>query len=604
MKSLLTTCISLAMAMTMPTIGTAMPQPDLETDEQQINLSDGVFREYRLAVFFTRQEFESPRFNKDRAKVRAHLKELEDYLNSIYVRDAGVKFTMVYDDRLIDESVNSENVYINNITQVINDHIGSEAYDVGVGCLYSGDPDDYGLAGLATLSGLPYDVWKANVTSMKQEDRTIAHELAHLFGCEHPWVTGSEPGKSGQSIAGYGFSSKTHFLSLGSLKQLMPTVQWADKRIDDSLRFVSATNTPPRIDRNLMKREYVVPKNTFFTIRVYATDNEQTQLNYSHAQWDFLPYREAHFPAFPSSHNPVLNFGRTYSTANNSKVINSDVLPVGEYQMLISVSDALPTDQAIALRQAPLRDNFLTTIKVVEATPFKITSDMASEYKTGQRIKLTWDVDHTFFDTDSKVRITLSDDGGETFNHVLVPSTANDGECEVIFPQTTIGRKTTYEYEGTPIFTMGKAVLRLEVIGQGFYDITDNNRSQGGAEITQSDIALHGTPDSAYVYIKLNDPMPPMPNITATLNGTSIPVDYSETVEDNITRRLWVAQANGTETCYAQYIERESDPVGITLPEAEADKADGTAYDLTGKPISNPQKGTIYIKQGHKIIHR
>lgn len=550
---------------------TTITPEQLAQEEQAINISDGVFREYRLAVLFTREEYNSPRFNRDRNKIKAHLKELEDYLNSIYVRDAGVKFTMVYDDRLIDTSLPSDEVFIdfNTSTNAINNHIGADAYDIGVVCNYYGSIDAGGTAGRTSFGCIQWEGMKGNVESSKQNNRTIAHELTHAFGCEHTWVTGSEPGQSGQSIAGYGFSSSTHFLSLASLNQLITIASRADKwRNAAYIRTVSTTNTAPRIERDRMKREYVVPKNTFFTIPVYATDDEQTELNYAYAQWDFLAYKAAHFPTFPSQHSNVFNFGRTYSTANNYLVLNSDNLPVGNYKMLFSVSDAIPTEEAIAKKQAPLRDNYLTMIKVVDVEkPFKMDANLKTEFKTGERFTLTWDVDKTFFGDDSKVRVLLSDDGGITFNHILVPETANDGECEVVMPQQAIGEKYTYEN----ISKMGKAVLRLEVIGKGYYDISNNNPSQndpcqGGSTVTDCGIQFNNLPESNYLKLAYGETAPVAPTLTATKNGVNVPVTYSESKEGNLTRRLWVANDGTTESAYVQWVESEANaPINVSF---------------------------------------
>lgn len=550
----------------------------LANEEKQVLISDGAFREYRLAVLFTREEFNSPRFNRSRDKIKAHLKDLEDYLNSIYVRDAGVKFTMVYDDRLIDENLPSNQVFIdfNTSTKAITERIGTDAYDIGVVCNYYGSEESGGTAGRTSLGCIQWDDWKGNIESSKQEDRTIAHEMAHAFGCEHPWKTGSEPGGSGQSIAGYGFSSKTHFLSLASLTQLIQTARTADNIRNASKKTYSTTNTAPRIDRDRMKRQYIVPKNTFFTLPIYAADNEQRELNYAYAQWDYVAYRAAHFATFPSSHNNVLDIGRKYSSANYYLVQNSNEIPVGEYKMLLSVSDALPMAEAIEKKQAPLRDNYLTMIKVVDVDkPFKINPALKQEFKTGERFTLKWDVDENFFNTaDSKVRVLLSDDGGETFKHVLVPEAPNNGQCEVVMPQKVIDRVPTYTVtapetgEVIPIWYMGKAVLRLEVIGQGYYDITDNapNKQEGGGtEVKANAIQFSGLPESNYLKIGEADDMPQKPTLIASKNGVAVNVTYTETTESNLTRRLWVASDGTDESAYVQWIERVAATAPITV---------------------------------------
>ena len=586
---------------------TTLTAEQLANEEKQVRISDGAFREYRLAVLFTREEFNSPRFNRSRDKIKAHLKELEDYLNSIYVRDAGVKFTMVYDDRLIDENLPSNEVFIdkaNTATKAITQRIGSDAYDIGVVCNYYGSEDVGGHAGETSLGCIQWDDMKGNVVSSKQEDRTIAHELAHAFGCEHPWVTGSEPGKSGQSIAGYGFSSKTHFLSLASLTQLIQTARTAEKIRPnlENIKTYSTTNTAPRIDRDRMKRQYIVPKNTFFTLPIYAADNEQSELNYAYAQWDYVAYRAAHFPTFPSSHNNVLEFGRKYSTANNYLVKNSNELPVGEYKMLLSVSDVLPMAEAIEKKQAPLRDNYLTMIKVVDVDkPFKINPTLKKTFTTGERFTLKWDVDEKFFNTsESKVRVLLSDDGGNTFKHVLVPEAPNNGQCEVVMPQQVISRIPTYVVGDTPIWTMGQAVLRLEVVGQGYYDITDNDPGGegGGSEVNANTIQFVGLPESNYIKIGEGDALPEKPTLTASKNGTHVDITYTETTEGNFTRRLWVASDGTDESAYVQWIERVAAVAPITVKFADTKGALGSIHYLAtfsaDHPTLLPQGVTAY----------
>lgn len=589
---------------------TSLTAEQLANEEKQVRISDGAFREYRLAVLFTREEFNSPRFNRSRDKIKAHLKELEDYLNSIYVRDAGVKFTMVYDDRLIDENLPSNQVYIdfNTSTKAITDRIGTDAYDIGVLCNYYGSEDAGGTAGRTSLGCIQWDALKGNIESSKQEDRTIAHEMSHAFGCEHPWVTGSEPGGSGQSIAGYGFSSKTHFLSLASLTQLIQTARTADTIRNASKKTYSTTNTAPRIDRDRMKRQYIVPKNTFFTLPIYAADNEQSELNYAYAQWDYVAYRAAHFATFPSSHNNVLDIGRKYSSANFYLVKNSETLPVGEYKMLLSVSDALPVAEAIEMKQAPLRDNYLTMIKVVDVDkPFKINPTLKTTFTTGERFTLKWDVDEKFFNTaESKVRVLLSDDGGETYKHVLVPEAPNTGQCEVVMPQQEIKRMPTYSVtipetgEVIPIWSMGKAVLRLEVIGQGYYDITDNNPGGegGGSEVNANPIQFTGLPDSNYIKIGEGDELPSMPTLTATKNGSRVNVTFTETTEGNFTRRLWVASDGTDESAYVQWIERVAATAPITVRFADTKGNVGNIHYLATfsapHPTQLPQGITAY----------
>ena len=227
----------------------------------------------------------------------------------------------------------------------------------------------------------------------------------------------------------YGYPYKEDFISLESLRMMHPVTMESDYKLPAAAKHTAPTNTAPRIDRAKMRAEYRVPKGTFFTIPVYATDAEQTSLLYTFNQFGCHSGNPATFPVFPPQRDAKLSFGRRYGGA--SMIANSDEIPVGNYRFWLSVSDALPVEEAIAKKQAPLYDGYIANVKVVNATPFKITSNIAPQYAMGQKLTLKWSMDKTFFKAGSKVRVVMSDDFGATFSHVLVPSTANDGECEV-----------------------------------------------------------------------------------------------------------------------------------------------------------------------------
>lgn len=74
-------------------------------------LSDGIFREYRLAVFMSYNELHSPKFKGDVEKIKAFWRELEAFLNDIYVRDLGVRFTIIEDERLIEREYHGAYTY-------------------------------------------------------------------------------------------------------------------------------------------------------------------------------------------------------------------------------------------------------------------------------------------------------------------------------------------------------------------------------------------------------------------------------------------------------------------------------------------------------------
>ena len=519
-------------------------------------ISDGVFREYRLAVYMTNEGFRSEQLNQDVSKVKAFWKELETFLNNIYVRDLGVRFTIVQDERLIEKSYKGSYAYDAG-TKLINAAIGSDAYDIGIVVNYI---EGGALQGLASPGGVKFQDRKGWAIVNSQEMITIGHELGHLFGADHPFVGGAglvgrctEP-KSGQSMMSYGYPYKEDFISLESLRMMQPVTKESDYKLPATAKHTTPTNTAPRIDQSKMRAEYRVPKGTFFTIPVYATDAEQSSLLYAFNQFGCHSGNPATFPVFPPQHDAKLSFGRRYGGA--SMIANSDEIPVGNYRFWLSVSDALPVEEAIAKKQAPLYDGYIANVKVVNATPFKITSNIASQYTMGQKLTLKWSVDKTFFKEGSKVRVVMSDDFGETFSHVLVPSTANDGECEVYLPQKLMEKFSTY----FNIWFAGKGLIRLETIDDDFqyYDISNNALVDGGIEVVKSPVTFEGLPTNNYLKIAANAPLPPAPQITAKVNNAPVVPSFSETTEGNMTIRTWRVQQGKEVYGGQQFIEREA----------------------------------------------
>ena len=519
-------------------------------------ISDGVFREYRLAVYMANEGFRSEQLNQDVSKVKAFWKELETFLNNIYVRDLGVRFTIVQDERLIEKSYKGSYAYDAG-TKLINAAIGSDAYDIGIVVNYIVGG---ALQGLASPGGVKFHERKGWAIVNSQEMITIGHELGHLFGADHPFVGGAglvgrctEP-KSGQSMMSYGYPYKEDFISLESLRMMHPVTMESDYKLPAAAKHTAPTNTAPRIDRAKMRAEYRVPKGTFFTIPVYATDAEQTSLLYTFNQFGCHSGNPATFPVFPPQRDAKLSFGRRYGGA--SMIANSDEIPVGNYRFWLSVSDALPVEEAIAKKQAPLYDGYIANVKVVNATPFKITSNIESQYAMGQKLTLKWSVDKTFFKEGSKVRVVMSDDFGATFSHVLVPSTANDGECEVYIPQKLMEKFSTY----FNIWFAGKGLIRLETIDDDFqyYDISNNALVDGGIEVVKSPVTFEGLPTNNYLKLAVDAPLPPAPQVTAKVNNATVEPTFSEKTEGNLTIRTWTVLQGGEVYGGQQFIEREA----------------------------------------------
>ena len=109
-------------------------------------------------------------------------------------------------------------------------------------------------------------------------------------------------------------------------------------------------------------------------------------------------------------------------------------------------------------------------VNIADGKTFAITNGMNDEYQGGDKITLHWQVDPNFFDSNSKVRILLSDDFGKTFKYTLVESTENDGTCEITLPNIEIG---TVEWGKQPKIQLPAGVIKVEVIDHIAFAITN-----------------------------------------------------------------------------------------------------------------------------------
>ena len=518
------------------------------------SLSDGVFREYRLAVMISYKDYASDKFDKNINKIHAFWAEIETFLNEIFVRDVGIRFKMVKDDRLIITDPKKANEIYNvlTVTKVINNLIGEENYDAGA----TYNKVDGNLAGLTATVGA-INGWKGSVLVHDQELTTLAHEMGHLFGANHPYsipdglvILKAEP-QLGQSVVSYNEPFLTSFLGLANIIEMQQHIKRADK---PHIPTHKAQNTPPTIDKDKMQEEYLLPKGSYFKIPIYANDIEQKELYYTSVQYDYkLSDKASRYIVSPPQRDHNLYFMKKYGDGNGALIPSSDPVDnVGTYHMLLAVSDAPDVQAAIDNKQAPLYDTYLTRLKVVEATPFKITSEVKPQYKTGEKFILKWSVDSNFFPKDSKVRISLSDDFGKTYKHILVPSTENDGECEVVMPQTPIGK--TDHYPVVPgIFVSGLGILKIEVIDGLVFDISDH-RWTAGIEVVQSNLTFHNLPKQNYVTLKEGEQIPAKANVTASYKGVPVEVSYEETQQKDEITRTWIARKESEESSYVQYI--------------------------------------------------
>ena len=457
----------------------AFARPVLAAEEAQPKIANTqVLRVYRLAMHIPYSTFSRYYFDSKIEKVKTFWADTEAFLNEMYLRDLGVRFEVVNDERLIIKDATKETFastrnasYVkDNSTIVINSLIGENSYDVGISLVYTSSQKEARIRGLAHIEGVYQPNTKADAVAVLTKE-VIAHEIGHLFGGRHTF--GSHKGSaaydsektelgSGTSVMSYG--SPRDFFSLSSIKRIRKRLTQVPAKVQDKTFATQA----PRIDRSKLKNHYTIPKGTFFQFYIPATDPDSSVLLYAVNQHDVRNGDETPITQYaiykPTTANPV-TIKTEYHENSGNVVANSGLAhqTTGTFTFWLGVSDAQPQQAADYIVQYDLAE---TKVTVKEGTPFEITTTPKNKYKGGEKISLQWKVDAAIF-AGTKVRVLLSDDLGKTFKHIVLAETANDGAEEVTLPN----------------INTSKAVLKVEVIEGVAFALTDYNPKTGGFTI-------------------------------------------------------------------------------------------------------------------------
>ena len=520
---------------------------------------------------------------------RNWVKATGEYLNKVYSRDLGIRFDIIEDDRLFLKEYpgnfyEGDFKYFNG-TEIINGILGKDKYDVGILIR----PKNNGLAGQASLGGAYTLIHKANAMATFNET-TIAHELGHMFGAKHPHQTEDglciEPGE-GQSIMSYG-EPRTSF-SLASAQSVRrhlkaqpyypnkdrnpQEIQGPKPGENDNIPYVvESTHTKPELDRSRIRKTYTVTKDTRFQFEV-PVKHALESFTYGvqgcdDAIWPFES--NALQPVYSLTKSPVVMFQPYYDEGKSEEfavdgvqVPHSGDYRVGRYAFLMAAADGARYD----LEKIHLN--------IVEGKPFAIKSKKIDwRAFQGSELKLEWEPCTEIYGKDSKVRILLSDDFGQTFKYVLDDQVPNTGVWTGAFPYVNIGN--VYHRNFSKPIRGG--LIKIEVIGEAAYAVSaeipgyanPNMLYIGGFILNEPKYIRFKDGPTPFLKLKAGEKIPDMPELEASHKnlGQKTKVQGTEERVGNVIRRKWRATINGTTGTYTQLILIE-DPTIVSRTEVE-----------------------------------
>jgi len=563
-----------------------------DVSNENMVYNNGILYIYRLALPVSYYNYVNT-FSSDISKVKAYWAETQALLNELYIRDIGICFEIVDDDRLIitDPNYNypsgkSAEWITAESTIAVNKLIGEPNYDISAVLA----PNNSGYNGLAALVGAYYKSLKGRCTIAISSSTVIAHEIGHMLASAHTFsyggtsTTKTEPG-TGQSVMSYGYP-RTFFssISLFFIRRCLDRMPYLNyyERTDtigmerlldaDYNNFVAGIDThnnPPKINTSKLKKVYRIPRDTYFQFNIEASDPDGDELNYMAHQADIYRESGATYICQKPSSDPIIRYqpqwvyswGTQTFILENYTQVASDV--TGTFHFWLTVTDGKTVTDSEEFLKAPhamCYDSFETTLEVVDGIPFKITSIIPNKSTCGDRLNLTWSVDKNIFPSDSRVRILLSDDFGKTFKYVLKESTPNNGSCEVILPHISIGQ---VRLDPLLYKTVRGGVIKIEEIDGIAYALSavspvdeygDDQYLTGGFLLYPSSITFLNTPER-YVTVDLESDIPPVAQVTALYGGKEIDVKFTETKEGNTISRVWEAQTpSGIKSAFEQII--------------------------------------------------
>lgn len=410
-------------------------------------------------------------------------------VNQVYERDVAVRMILVANNDLLIYTNSSTDPYSNNdgysmLSQNqtnIDNIIGAANYDIGhvfstggggvagLGVVCRSGNKARGVTGQSSPIGDPFYI------------DYVAHEMGHQFAANHTFngTAGSCSGSNRNASTAYEPGSGTTIMAYAGICSPQNTQNYSDDHfhgvsLDEIVAYttlsygnncpvITATsNTPPTV--SVPAGGFTIPINTPFSLTGSVIDPDGDTITYCWEQFDLGSAGAPNSPAgnapifrsFPPSNSPTRYFPRLANILNNTQVMG-EILP--SYTRTLTFRLTARDNRSGG---GGIGKNTISFTANSSGGPFIVTSPNTAVTWSGNTFQtITWNVANTNiapFNV-SDVKISLSTNGGNTFDVVLLENTANDGNEEVLLPN----------------YPTTSARIKVEAIGNIFFDLSNSN---------------------------------------------------------------------------------------------------------------------------------